>query len=346
MKRIIVLVITVLLVSSVFAQTELNTIQKQIPQTNRAAIEKKPIIVTDQFKSKVSTTLQQIEAANLKTSTTLKTSLNTKISSYINTTLKSRTIDKSIFTDPNRPYITEVYCPDPAGVKPYGEFLLIGANLLSNSGTPTVTVKLGQTSIACTPSYSNSTSEWLWVYINDFSGITTASQVTVTVTSNNLTSAPANITILPELVTQRLNLTYFINQLKTENRSTNPMTYAATVQEATRHSFTVLYSDILWVNHSFPIPTYNGTTYRGDDEFFLNAQIKNNWKVKQIIFYDNRSVCGTVADNQISAALHESGVNSSSLRVKIGWINFEALCYQSGYTITWLVEGPKGTNYW
>jgi hypothetical protein len=346
MKRIIVLVITVLLVSSVFAQTELNTIQKQMPQTNRAAIEKKPIIVTDQFKSKVSTTLQQIEAANLKTSTTLKTTLSTKISSYINTTLKGRTIDKSLFPDPNIPYISEVYCPNPSGVKPFGEFLLIGANLLSSTGTPTVTVKLGQTSIACTPTYGNSTSEWLWVYINDFSGITAASPATVTVTCNNLTSAPANITILPELVSQRLNLTYFLNQLKTDFKSTYPMEYVATVPEAKNHSFTVLYSDILWVMHSFPIPSYNTTTNRGDDEFFLNAQIKNNWKVKQIIFYDNRSVCGTVADTQISAALHESGVNSSSLRVKIGWINFEALCYQSGYTLTYLVEGPKGTNYW
>jgi hypothetical protein len=346
MKRIIVLVITVLLVSAVFAQTQLNTIQKQTPQINRALIEKKPIIVTDQFKSQVSATLQKIEAANLETSNKLKTTLSTKISSYINSNLKNRTIDKSIFPDPNKPYITEVYCPDPAGVKPFGEFLLIGANLLSNSGTSAVTVKLGQTSIACTPTYGNSTNEWLWVYINDFSGILAATTATVSVTNNNGTSTSANITILPELVTQRLNLTYFLNQLKTDNRSTNPMTYAATVQEATSHGFTVLYSDILWVNHSFPIPSNNATTYRGDDEFFINTQIKNNWKVKQVVFYNNRSVCGTVADNQISAALHESGVNSPSLRVKVGWINFEALCYQSGYTITYLVEGPKGTNYW
>jgi hypothetical protein len=343
MKRISVLFITVLFVSAVFAQSQLNTLQKPVLQIDRATFEKNQTIASDQFRSNVSTTLQRIEAANLKSAAMLKNSSSAKISSYINTTLKGRTIDKSLFPDPN---ISEVYCPNPAGVKPMGEFLLIGTNLLSNTGNPTVTVKFGQTSVSCVPTYGNSTSEWLWVYVNDFSGITTSTAATVSVVNNNGTSVPANITLLPELVTQRLNLTYFLNQLKTEFKSTYPLGYAASVPEAKSHSFTVLYSDILWVNHSFPIPSYNGTTYRGDDEFFLNAQIKNNWKVKQVIFYDNRSVCGTVADNQISAALHESGVNSSSLRVKIGWINFEALCYQSGYTLTYLVEGPKGTNYW
>jgi hypothetical protein len=345
MKKSLSIIISIFLVSNVLVQAQVNTIQKPKIQMDRVTLEKNQMAIINDFRTKVNASLQQLESINRKSSASLKTSLSAKITSYINTTLKSRPIDKSVFSDPNKPYITEVYCPNPAGVKPMGEFLLIGANLLSTSGTSTVTVKLGQTSISCTPSYGNSTSEWLWVHINDFKGITSASPATVTVTSNNLTSDPAKITLLPELVTQRLDLTNFMNELKTDFKCTYPMVYVPTVTEATNHSFTVIYYDILWVNHSFPAQTNDATVSKGEDEFLLNAELKNNWKIKQIVFFDNRSICGTVADNQISAALRESGVNSSSLRVKVFWINFNELCNRSGYTITYILEGPKGTNY-
>jgi hypothetical protein len=345
MKTTISTIICCLLINLAFAQVTTNPIQKTAVQIDQATLLKNQQIALDKFTVEMNTTLKQIQDANVKAAAELRTTMHSNISSYISGTLATKTIDKITPIDPKQPIITEVYCPNPKGIQPLGEFLIIGSNLLPKESTPyptKVILKFGQTLIDCVTLPGMSTSERLWVYSKDFSGIITSTPATVTVTNNNLTSAPAGVTLFPEIVTQTLDLTNFLNQLKTDMRSSLPMTYVNNVAEGGSHIFTILYKNVLWVMHNCPNTSNRTTEYRGNEEFFLTTQLKNNWKVKKYVYKDNRSVCGTLPENQQSSTFGDS----VGLHIKLFWFNYMDLCFQSSYTVSYIVEGPKGTNYW
>jgi len=327
-------------VTTLPATREINKIDITVLQKNQQE-------VLQAQKTAVTQKLSEYQTANIKTEAALKAGLSSKISQYITNTLNNRVIDRTkLIENMNKPVITEIYCPNPKGVKPRGEFLIIGYNLLSESGRADVSIKLGQSVLACNPLYGNSTKERIWVTMPDFSGISGATTVPLTVKSNGVASDPFSITLLPELVTQELDFSRLTSQLQSDSRFTTPMFLATDITQLSgKHGYILPFPTMLAIYHFCPNAT-RATVYRGTDEFFLTTQIKNNWIVKSAVYSDSRSVCGTVADNQTSTSFSGLKWNTPYLYMNIGWYNDIDLCFMSSCIITYIIEGPKGTTWY
>jgi hypothetical protein len=315
-----------------------------IKQLDNTTFLKNTQIAIDLQKAEVTNKLQLYQSEQQKTAARLTADYSSRINSFLTSKLSGSKLAE-IKKELTNPYVSEVYYPNSTGVQPIGEFVLIGGNLLSSSGPTTVSVKLGQSVIGCEIIVKES-SERLRMRILDFGGITDPAQATLTVTCNGLVSRPATITLLPALEIKKLDFTLLKNQLQSDLKSTSTLIYVNNIAEGKDHEYTILYTDMLWVNHDCPYSSNRTTEYRGTDEFFLTTQLKNKWVVKSYVAMDNRSVCGTVPDGQKSSFFYGNLFNSPSLYIKLGWYNNTDLCFQSGYCVTYIIEGPKGTNYW
>lgn len=272
--------------------------------------------------------------------------LNVKITSEINKKMKISRIETERVINPNQPVVTEVYYPDRNGVKPNGEFVLWGNNFQTTSGIATVTVVIGQNTLTCKPLPSKCSPERLQLIMPDFSGIIEPTNVLLTVDKDGVKSDPVNITILPELVTTQLDLSKFKNQLKTDSQNSVSTVQANNTSDG-KHIYILEGNTILCVYHNCRLNNENAATeYTGIDEWFLTTELKNNWVIKKVIFYDNMNKCGTVSSGQTSANLSTQTSNTPTLNTRITWYNNQNMCFQSNYMVSYVIEGPKGTNYW
>jgi hypothetical protein len=334
MKRLILLTAFVLMACLMSAQK---------PGPKIADFENQQKLALQKMINATNLFLNTLQAEKTKLSAKLKTENSEKISQYIP---KLKTAEIKNKFDPDTPWVTEVYNPKSSGVQPYGELLLIGGNLMPKSSdeNTTVTIQVGSKIISTTLHPSRSTPERLWLYVNDFEGIIGPTQATLTVTKAGKSSVPVSITLAPELITKKLDFTKYKSQLISDGRFTYPLEIVNSVSEGKPHMLYLPFNDMMAVYHNFPYVENRTTEYRGSDEFFLTMQFKNNWKVKKVIWVDNRSVCAAnIPENQHCSTLSNP---LASPYIKVFLYTNKDLCYHSDYLITYILEGPKGTTYW
>ena len=327
---------------STFAQTNPISNPKNINKVDEAAIQKEVKTKVSQITSESQKIIKASELAQKKNNE----NLNTKIASEIVKKSKIKRIDPERIINPNQPVVSEVYYPDPIGVKPNGQFVLWGSNLQTNTGIAEVTVVIGSKTLTCKPMPSLCSADRLQLVMPDFSGISEPVNVTLTVNNDGLKSDPVSVKVTPEIVSTSLDFSLFMNQLSHDNQHSSPILKANNTNEG-KHIFLIDGNTILSVYHSCKLNNENAATeYTGTDEWFSTTQLKNNWVVKQVVFYDMVNKCGTVATGQTSANLSTYHPNSPSLHTRISWYNNINMCFQSMYMVTYIIEGPKGTNYW
>lgn len=78
--------------------------------------------------------------------------------------------------------------------------------------------------------------------------------------------------------------------------------------------------------------------YKGDDEYFVSTNLKNNWVVDEVKWTH------TIDDGSSNAYISESHAGTGSHYVKVHWW-VDALTGIQEYGLSWVLKGPKGTSW-
>ena len=235
------------------------------------------------------------------------------------------------------PAITEVYAPN--GAAPWGLVILFGSNLKAADGSTEIHVLLGQQDLLGKPLSGDAcTLERCEVTMPDFSGITGPTPASIVVKQGGMTSQPASVMLKPELVQQSLDLVLLKSALLADFKGT-PLVYDEAIGP---DMFRLLDRNTIQAMHRRP---YGSPDASGSDEYFLTTQLKNNWVIKDIAFYDAVSLGPGANPGQSSAGYSGVKWGTASPYIQVSWFNMTATYNQSIYYVRYVVEGPKGTSY-
>ena len=240
---------------------------------------------------------------------------------------------------PNAPFITDVYAP--SGAAPLGLVILFGANLEASDGSNEVHVVLGQQDLRAQPLPGNAcTRQRCEVTMPDFAGITGLTPGTIIVKQGGMSSPTANLMLRPELVAQTLDLAQLKPALLQDFRGED-LVYSETLTGS--DVFRLLDANTLQGLHRRP---YGSRDASGTDGFFLATQLKNNWTLKDIVFFDGVSHGPDANPAQPSASYSGAKLGTSGLYAEVSWFNMTPMFNQSAYYLRYIIEGPKGTAFY
>jgi hypothetical protein len=240
---------------------------------------------------------------------------------------------------PNAPVISDVYAT--SGAAPLGLVILFGANLKAADGSNEIHVMLGQQDLRAQPLSGNAcTRDRCEVTMPDFDGITGLTPATIVFKQGGMSSEPANLMLRPELVAQALDLAQLKPALLQDFRGEG-LVYSETLTGP--DVFRLLDGNTIQGVHRRP---YGARDASGEDEFFLATQLKNNWVLKDVVFFDAASRGPDANPGQWTAGYSNVKWGTAWLYIDVAWFNMTSTYNQSAYYIRYVIEGPKGTAYY
>jgi hypothetical protein len=235
------------------------------------------------------------------------------------------------------PVIASITTTDPNGsgpARPNTQILVAGSGFSPNDEVHIIIN--GKDTRAEHAASDLNTDGQIVVTVPDATGFANPIQAPVYVQNAQGTSARFSMTLAPEWAPAKvLNL----NELTSVLRSDNGGRHYGTGWE----EFTVLSDNDLDIYHQGWVFSKHLASvlwgFKGDDTYFNNFQLKNNWTVKEVLFNSKTDAVGWAG-----VSLVETGVGTPSLHVKVHWWNEPYLNLLS-YHFTYIIEGPKGTDY-
>ncbi len=231
------------------------------------------------------------------------------------------------------PTITAITTADPNAsgpVRPNSQILISGTGFRQQDE---VHVVINNRDLVAThvDSYLN-TDQQMVVTIPDADGFANIITAPVYIKNSAGTKSPiTNVKLAPEIVSKFLVINEFANELQYDHNNS--------LNRSDPNSDGYIYFESGRASGVINV-THNGSFlwgYKGDDDIFIQTQLKNNWTVSQILW---DKVNYLSADSSITS----TKVGTSSLNVKVHWWNTAAFsfCY---YSIGYIIEGPKGVPY-
>jgi hypothetical protein len=253
-------------------------------------------------------------------------------------TRPGRTIPPSL-PNPKAPFVSEVYSGGRA-VTPMSTVILFGGNLKGADATNEIHILFGGRDLVAKALVGSlCTADRCEVVIPDYEGITGPTPATLTVKQGGMTSAPASLTLSPELVQVQADLSLMKAALLKDFKGT-PLVYD---DKSSSDYFYFVDNVTLYGVHARPWGT---ATVMGTDEYFLTTKLKNNWVLKDVMFADVSSLAPDANPGQSGTALNDLHRNTSSPWIQVGWHPQPATVNQGYYVVRFLFEGPKGTTYY
>lgn len=169
----------------------------------------------------------------------------------------------------------------------------------------------------------------------EFEGIAGPTPAQVYVTTRYGKSAPRAITVKPELVQLHLDLAALKSALIADSHGTK-LTYDETGKAA--DYFNVHDATTIEGSHTAPPGSAPAS---GTDYYFSSYQLKNNWVVRQLVWY-NPVDYGAPGQSSANPTI-QSG--ASALATKIEWWRNESSANRAFFYFGYLIEGPRGVAY-